>query len=218
MPGRIVNIVVCEGCATERIAPDFLFNRTDDLEFSVKFDEDKEDGDDELTVEEDEDEDELEVEDEEDEEDEASEGFGHELEVEEEEEEDEVLISHLSIAKSQIRPKVSIRLPKQVNFNTNDPETSGKGFTIYAFHFRMFFFLFLLHVSQAGIPRVTQNLPCLVVFVCMRFFACLTVNDYHWQRTSTLNVNCIRPVLNIPKTRCDWSSTLHFLILDMCAV
>ena len=140
MPGRIVNIVVCEGCATERIAPDFLFNRTDDLEFSVKFDEDKEDGDDELTVEEDEDEDELEVEDEEDEEDEASEGFGHELEVEEEEEEDEVLISHLSIAKSQIRPKVSIRLPKQVNFNTNDPETSGKGFTIYAFHFRMFFF------------------------------------------------------------------------------
>ena len=109
MPGRIVNIVVCEGCATERIAPDFLFNRTDDLEFSVKFDEDKEDGDDELTVE---DEDELEVEDEEDEEDEASEGFGHELEVEEEEEEDEVLISHLSIAKSQIRPKVSIRLPK----------------------------------------------------------------------------------------------------------
>jgi len=142
MPGRIVNIVVCEGCATERIAPDFLFNRTDDLEFSVKFDEDKEDGDDELTVEEDEDEDELEVEDEEDEEDEASEGFGHELEVEEEEEEDEVLISHLSIAKSQIRPKVSIRLPKQVNFNTNDPETSGKGFTIYAFHFRMFFFFY----------------------------------------------------------------------------
>ena len=63
-------------------------SRTDDLEFSVKFDEDKEDGDDELTVEEDEDEDEL--------------------EVEEEEEEDEVLISHLSIAKSQIRPKVSI--------------------------------------------------------------------------------------------------------------
>ena len=110
MPGRIVNIVVCEGCATERIAPDFLFNRTDDLEFSVKFDEDKEDGDDELTVEEDEDEDELEVEDEEDEEDEASEGFGHELEVEKEEEEDEVLISHLSIAKSQIRLKVSIRL------------------------------------------------------------------------------------------------------------
>ena len=71
----------------------------------IQFDEDKEGGDDELTVE---DEDELEVEDEEDEEDEASEGFGHELEVEEEEEEDEVLISHLSIAKSQIRPKVSI--------------------------------------------------------------------------------------------------------------
>ena len=87
----------------------------------IQFDEDKEDGDDELTVE---DEDELEVEDEEDEEDEASEGFGHELEVEKEEEEDEVLISHLSIAKSQIRPKLSIRLPKQVNFNTNDPETS----------------------------------------------------------------------------------------------
>ena len=182
----------------------------------MKFDEDKEDGDDELTVEEDEDEDELEVEDEEDEEDEASEGFGHELEVEEEEEEDEVLISHLSIAKSQIRPKVSIRLPKQVNFNTNDPETSGLLFMHSIFG--CFFFLFLLHVSQAGIPRVTQNLPCLVVFVCMRLIACLTVNDYHWQRTSTLNVNCIRPVLNIPKTRCDWSSTLHFLILDMCAV
>jgi hypothetical protein len=125
MPGRIVNIVVCEGCATERIAPDFLFNRTDDLEFSVKFDED---------------EDELEVEDEEDEEDEASEGFGHELEVEEEEEEDEVLISHLSIAKSQIRPKVSIRLPKQVNFNTNDPETSGLLFMHSIFGCFFFYF------------------------------------------------------------------------------
>ena len=76
-------------------------------------------------------------------EDEASEGFGHELEVEEEDSRKKttfliwLLVQSLRKAKSLITPA--------------DP---------------MFVFWFT-YVSHTGISRVTQNVPCLVVFACM---------------------------------------------------
>ncbi len=53
----------------------------------------------------------------------------------------------------------------------------------------------------------------LTSFACMWLLACLTVNDYHWQRTSASNVNCIRPV-NPKYVYATWL-VLNFALLDI---